>query len=328
MIFSTERIRKAKKFLTETLNKNFWAFLFFLFLSAGFWLFLTLEDIYEVEIAVPVSLRNVPENVVLTTEPPRQIKIRVRDHGGILLRYRYGRTLGKISIDYNEYASNAGHVALPTAALASQIANKLQAGTTIVGYSPDTLEYFYNFGLHKTVPVRINGTISADSLYCITDIKTQPSAVKVYATQEVLDTIKAAYTTPLDLKNLSERTTVSVPLAPIRGAKTVPASVKTTVSVDQMTEKSLPVRIEHINFPAGKTLKTFPGIVNVVFQVGLRQYRDITADKFAIVVSYDELTDLRPSNRLRLNLKTQPDGISHVRIVPDEVEFLIEDDEY
>lgn len=327
-MFANGKKRIAKMLPAQTLGRNFRAFFFFLFLSAGFWLFLTLDDVYEVEIAVPVSLRNVPENVVLTTEPPSEIKVRVRDHGGILLRYRYGRTLGKIAIDYNDHISRTGHVAIPTAELAGQIVDKLQASTTVIGYSPDTLEYFYNFGLHKTVPVRISGTISADSLYCITDIKTQPSAVKVYATQEVLDTIKAAYTTPLDLKNLSERTTVSVPLAPIRGAKAVPTSVKTTVSIDQMTEKSLPVRIEHINFPAGKTLKTFPGIVNVVFQVGLRQYRDITADKFAIVVSYDELNALHPSNRLRLKLKTQPDGISHVRIVPDEVEFLIEDDEY
>lgn len=328
MILSTEKARRAKKFLARSINRNFWAFLFFLVLSAGFWLFLTLEDIYEVDIAVPVKLRNVPENVVLTTEPPREIKIRVRDHGGILLRYRYGHTLGKITLDYNDYISQSGHVALPTTELASQIANHLQASTTIVGYSPDTLEYFYNFGLHKTVPVRISGTVEADSLYCITELKTQPSVVKVYAAREVLDTIRAVYTSPLEMRNLHERTVVSTPLAHIRGAKTVPASVKTIVGIDQMTEKSVPVPIEYINFPAGKTLKTFPGIVNVVFQVGLRQYRDITADKFAIVVSYDEVANNSQSNRLRLSLKTKPDEISHVRIVPEEVEFLIEDSEY
>ena len=47
---AAERFRKIKKFLKGSLTRNFWAFLFFLVLSAGFWLFLTLEDIYEVDI--------------------------------------------------------------------------------------------------------------------------------------------------------------------------------------------------------------------------------------------------------------------------------------
>ncbi len=306
------KIGKSLKFLRSQLNRNFWAFLFFLTLSAGFWLFLTLEEVYEVEIPVPVKLKNVPDNVVLTTPPPKEIKIRVRDHGGLLLRYKYTRS---------------GHVALLTSNLTRNIVSRLQGTTSVVGFSPDTVEYFYNFGLNKSVPVRVVGDITADSLYCITGITASPATAKVYAAKEILDTLRAVYTKPLTLKDLSERKVVSADLATIRGAKTVPAKVKATVNVDQMTENTLPVRIDHINFPAGKTLKTFPGIVNVIFQVGLKQYRDITADKFAIVVSYDEV-EANTTGRLHLTLKTKPEGISHVRIQPDEVEFIIEDSDF
>lgn len=56
----------------------------------------------------------------------------------------------------------------------------------------------------------------------------------------------------------------------------------------------------------------------------MKQYKEITAEKFAIVVTYDEV--MRNSeNRLRLSLKNMPRGVSHVRIDPEEVEFLIED---
>ena len=303
------------------------AFLFFLTLSAGFWLFLTLEDVYEVEIPVPVKLKNVPDNVVLTTPPPKEIKIRVRDHGGLLLRYKYTHSLGSITLDFKDYDTRSGHVALLTSDLTRNIVSRLQGTTSVAGFSPDTVEYFYNFGLNKSVPVRVTGDITADSLYCITSITASPATVKVYAAKEILDTLRAVYTKPLTLENLSERKTVSADLAPIRGAKAMPAKVKATINVDQMTEKTLPVRVDHINFPAGKTLKTFPGIVNVVFQVGLKQYRDITADKFAIVVSYDEVAN-NNTGRLHLTLKTKPEGISHVRIQPDEVEFIIEDSDF
>lgn len=321
------KIGKPLKFLRSQLNRNFWAFLFFLTLSAGFWLFLTLEDVYEVEIPVPVKLKNVPDNVVLTTPPPKEIKIRVRDHGGLLLRYKYTHSLGSITIDFKDYDTRSGHVALLTSDLTRNIISRLQGTTSVAGFSPDTVEYFYNFGLNKSVPVRVTGDITADSLYCITGITASPATVKVYAAKEILDTLRAVYTKPLTLENLSERKTVSADLAPIRGAKAMPAKVKATINVDQMTEKTLPVRVDHINFPAGKTLKTFPGIVNVVFQVGLKQYRDITADKFAIVVSYDEVAN-NNTGRLHLTLKTKPEGISHVRIQPDEVEFIIEDSDF
>ncbi len=321
------KIGKPLKFLRSQLNRNFWAFLFFLTLSAGFWLFLTLEDVYEVEIPVPVKLKNVPDNVVLTTPPPKEIKIRVRDHGGLLLRYKYTHSLGSITLDFKDYDTRSGHVALLTSDLTRNIISRLQGTTSVAGFSPDTVEYFYNFGLNKSVPVRVTGDITADSLYCITGITASPATVKVYAAKEILDTLRAVYTKPLTLENLSERKTVSADLAPIRGAKAMPAKVKATINVDQMTEKTLPVRVDHINFPAGKTLKTFPGIVNVVFQVGLKQYRDITADKFAIVVSYDEVAN-NNTGRLHLTLKTKPEGISHVRIQPDEVEFIIEDSDF
>lgn len=321
------KIGKSLKFLRSQLNRNFWAFLFFLSLSAGFWLFLTLEDVYEVEIPVPVKLKNVPDNVVLTTPPPKEIKIRVRDHGGLLLRYKYTHSLGSITLDFKDYDTRSGHVALLTSDLTRNIISRLQGTTSVAGFSPDTVEYFYNFGLNKSVPVRVTGDITADSLYCITGITASPATVKVYAAKEILDTLRAVYTKPLTLENLSERKTVSADLAPIRGAKAMPAKVKATINVDQMTEKTLPVRVDHINFPAGKTLKTFPGIVNVVFQVGLKQYRDITADKFAIVVSYDEVAN-NNTGRLHLTLKTKPEGISHVRIQPDEVEFIIEDSDF
>lgn len=323
---AVERFRKIKKFLKGSLTRNFWAFLFFLVLSAGFWLFLTLEDIYEVDIAVPVKLKNVPENVVITTPPPQEINIRVKDRGGQLLRYRYTHSLGSITIDFKDFDTRSGHVALLTSELTRNIIKRLQSSTSVVSFSPDTLEYFYNFGLNKSVPVKVCGNITADSLYCITGCTASPAIVKVYAAKGILDTLTAVYTEPLEQEGLSERKTINVSLAKIRGAKTVPDKVKATINVDQMTEKTLTVRIDHTNFPAGKTLKTFPGIVSVVCQVGLKQYRDITADKFAIVISYDEVSE-NNTNRLRLSLKKKPEGISNVRIVPEEVEFIIEDTE-
>ena len=298
--------------------------MFFLVLSAGFWLFLTLDEEYEVVIAVPVKLKNVPDNVVITTPLPSEIKVRLHDHGGVLMKYRFIKQLGTIVVDFNNYDKFSGHVALPTNEVAKVLLSRMQATTRIVSFSPDTLEYFFNFGTYRKVPVIIRGSITADSLYAIADTTIAPRYVKVYGSKELLDTLRAVYTKPLSIEGLSQQESTTAQIAPIRGAKIVPSKITATFNVDQVTEKTVQVPVEHINFPAGKTLKTFPGIVNVTFHVGMKQYKNITADKFAIVISYEDLANT-PSNRLKLSLKSKPKGISHVRIQPEDVEFLIED---
>ena len=73
--------KNIRNFLFGFLNKEFLIFLFFLALSAIFWLMMALNETYEREITVPMSLTNVPKNVVLTTEMDSTVKVTVRDKG-------------------------------------------------------------------------------------------------------------------------------------------------------------------------------------------------------------------------------------------------------
>ena len=57
-----------RDFLYSKTNKEFLIFLFFLALSGFFWLFLTLNESYEKEFAIPVTITDIPKNVMLTSE--------------------------------------------------------------------------------------------------------------------------------------------------------------------------------------------------------------------------------------------------------------------
>ena len=145
-----------------------------------------------------------------------------------------------------------------------------------------------------------------------------------YAMPEVLDTLRSAITQSLNLANISESLVCKVNLAKMRGVKFDPSSVRVKINVDQMTEKSVDVPVKRVNFPAGKTLRTFPSKVKIIFQVGMSMYRKITADDFTIVVNYETLLKAT-DGKIQLYLKSVPAGVSHVRIVPSTVDFLIED---
>ena len=78
-----------------------------------------------------------------------------------------------------------------------------------------------------------------------------------------------------------------------------------------------------LNFPGDKVLRTFPSKARVTFRVGSSQFSRYTADNFVLAATYEELLQ-NPSIKYRLHLKSLPEGVSNVRIVPQEVDYLIE----
>ena len=57
-----------KDFFFSKANKEVLIFVFFLALSGIFWLFITLNETYEKEFAIPISVTGIPKNAVLTSD--------------------------------------------------------------------------------------------------------------------------------------------------------------------------------------------------------------------------------------------------------------------
>lgn len=313
-----------RKWLSWLWNKQTFIFLFFLVLSTTFWLFQALNETYEEDFAIPIELRNVPGNVVVTTDLPNVVHVSLRDKGSVLLAYRYTHKFKSIVVDFTTYSNNNGYGAVQTAEVMRQIATQLVGSTQIVSIKPDTLEFYYNYGLCKRVPVVMQGKVGAGRLFSLANMLLGQDSVTVYAAKELLDTITAAYTQPLNLHGLTDTTRVSAPFMPVRGAKFVPNKVSVTFCVDCLVEKTVQVPVQQVNFPASKQLRTFPATVNVTFQVGMGLYRSITSENFVLVVNYEELLRNK-TNVCHLSLKTTPTGVSHVRISPQDVEYIIEE---
>lgn len=305
-------------------NKQSLIFLFFLALSATFWVFTTLNETHEEEFRIPIELRGQPENVVITSDLPASAQVTLRDKGISLLAYRYTRKFKAIGIDFATYANSAGHITIPAAELQKQAAAQLLGSTQLLSFKPDVLSFYYNYGQCKRVPVVLVGQVKAARLYALSTTKLSVDSVTVYASPERLDTITAAYLNPVDLRNLSDTTQMKISFAKVSGAKFVPASVTATFCVDRLVEKTVQVPVQQVNFPATKQLRTFPATVNVSFQVAMGLYRQITSENFVLVVNYEDLLKNR-STQLHLSLKTIPTGVSHVRISPQNVEYVIEE---
>jgi len=305
-------------------NKQFLIFLFFLLLSTSFWLFQTLNETYEQDYLVPLEMRGVPKNVVITTELPKYLHVRLRDKGVTLLAQYRGKTLPPAYVDYSQYSNATGHVRILTSELLKQVSDRLAPSTQLVSVKPDTLEFYYNYGLHKRVPVRLQGHIRTAAGYYLATTRLSPDSVTVYAAKSLLDTLTGAYTKPVFLNDVDDTIHQRLDIQAVKGAKFIPAGVELSLFTDRLVEKTVQVPVQWVNFPGTKVLRTFPSKVSITFQVGMHMYRSITAADFVLVVKYEDLLN-NSTNKCHLSLRTIPAGVRRVRIEPQEVEYVIEE---
>ena len=319
--------RTIREFLFTKTSKEFLLFLFFLVLSGIFWLSLTLNETYEREFAVPVSVIGIPKNAVLTSDEVDTIRVTIRDKGIVLVAYKYGDALSRIELPFRNYTHNNGTGLIPASEIQKRIYQKLVSSSKITAIKPEKVEFYYNYGSKKQVPVRWSGRVIPEELYFISRVSYEPDSVTIFASEDKLDSINMVYTEQLNYANFRDTLTVDCNLAKLRAVKTVPDHVRIRFYTDVLTEERISnIPIVGINMPEGKVLRTFPAKTSVSFVAGVSVYRNLKPEDFTVIVDYDEIRR-NPSEKCRIYLKNVPSGISRAKLETTMVDYLIETQE-
>lgn len=315
----------VRNFLFSWLNREFLIFLFFLVLSGCFWLLTTLNETCEREISVPVRMAGVPQNAVIIKEMEDTLRVTVRDKGFALAAYFYGDGIRPIVIPFGSYANRGtGYGAVPAADVSKYVAQRFLGSTKVVQIKPDRLDFYFNFGQSRKVPVRMTGHVAPSKAYYLARTHFWPETVTLYASRKVLDSLQYVNTMPIEIVNFSDTVVKTVSLQPVKGVKMVPSQVRITLYPDILTEEDIEVPVRAENMPDGKVLRTFPSKVKVRFVVGASMFRNINADQFAVVVDYNEIVS-STSSKCRVYLKSFPSGVRNARQMIDSVDYVIEE---
>lgn len=317
-------LKLTRNFLFSWVNREFLIFLFFLVLSGTFWLLMVLNETYDRELDVPVQLVEIPQNVVLTSDTTTNVRITVRDKGFSLLAYIYGNKIQPVKVKFKNYAKKTGSGVLPSSELQKMITRQLFNSTQVIGMTPDKFEYFFNYGLKKRVPIKLLGRIVPGQSYYVSKLFVSPDSVDIYASSEMLDSIKSVNTQPVNVTNLTDTLIKNVGLRKVKGVKYVPEEVKISICPDILTEEKCEVPIVAVNMPEGKVLRTFPSRVTVTFTIGASMFRSIRPELFKVVADYNEVVD-NPSEKCNIYLRSVPHGVRNARINVDQVDYLIEE---
>ena len=305
---------KINAFLRRQRWKEALIFFFFVLLSLGFWLLQSLQQEYEIEISIPVRYKNIPPDISFTETPPQEIIAKVKDKGSVLLNYSFGRSFAPIETNMKNQAEKSGSLSITKKTIQSDIQKQLLATTSLVGFEPQSIEAAYSKRIKKDIPVVFDGTIQTNPGFHVSgNILISPSTVSVYASDIVLDTLNQAKTVFTEIKKGTKTITRTVQLQKISEATYDPTSVTITLEIPVICT----------GLPPHYTLRTFPSIAKVTCSVPLSRFKDLSEDAFEIKFSFKDL-EQNVSGTLPIQLTKKPDWVSSATLVPDKIEFILE----
>lgn len=317
------RHNTIKDFLFAMINKEFLVFLFFLAVSTAFWFLSTLNETYETDIDVEMKLTEVPENVIITEELPKTVKITIKDKGFNLLNYLWFNEVRPLHFEFLLYSGKNGRGQVTASEIQKMMQRRLSETATIISVKADHLDFFYNHGGKRKLPVVYDGRISTKANYYIARTSLSPDSVVVYAPEEVFDTLRVISTERTDFTDLAESSTKALRLQNVRGAKFAKSNVNLNVIIDQLTEMTISVPVKTKNVPEGISLKTFPARVDLRVAVGVKRSASLKPELFNVVADYNNLPN-DATEKMPLVIQTQPKGIVKATLKVDKVDYLIE----
>lgn len=315
-----------RNFLFSKTNREFLIFLFFLMLSGIFWLLMTLNETYEKELKIPVHITDVPTDVMLTSDETDTVRMTIRDRGIILLSYLYSDRLKHVEANFKTYDQGSGTGSITGSELTKLVQQFMAASSKIVSVKTERLNFYYNTGAYKKVPVRWKGRVIPEHLYFLSHVSYSPDSVTVYASEERLDSIHMAYTEALNHVGFRDTLAVECQLRRMEGVKIVPERIKVVFYTDVLTEESMNgIPVQCINLPKGKVLRTFPAKVTVKFVTGVNVYRTLSPSDFMVIADYNEIMS-HPSEKCNIYLQQVPTGVTRAALATKQVDYLIEEE--
>lgn len=312
----------ARRLRLVRINRNFLVFLIFLAIAIVFWFMQALKENTSTQFTYNIHITNVPKEVIFTSEVPKTVMVSVTGRGWNILQYMSKNESKELNVDFSEIEKSRSKITLDNNLWRRLLLHKLGNNIKFVAATPSTQDIYYSNGKTKRVPIVFDGKITTELQHLLCGIHLYPDSTDIIAPTYLLDSINEVHTRSLTYKDLDDTLFTTVPLHAATGIKVIPDSVDVEICVDLFTEKSLEVPVYCENIPSSKLLRTFPSKVKVTFHVSATLFNDISADDFIVVVDYEDTQTNK--NRCPLHLRTKPEGISYVQIIPDKIEYIIE----
>ena len=304
-------------------NRDFLVFLVFLGISVAFWCMQTLKDTSTVIDEYKLKIVGLPKDVIITSEIPSTVKVSLSGRGYNHLNYQLKDIEHVVTVDYQDMEQSISKLTIDNSTMRRSVSKELGSILKVMSVTPAQIDLNYTKGHPKRVPIEFKGKIKAGLQHVLCGIEVLTKSAEVYAPDIINDSIKCVYTEMLKLDEVEDTIITRVAIKKISGAKVIPDSVDVKICVDLFTERTLSVPIYCYNIPRNKVLRTFPPKANVTFRVSATMYNEIKPNDFMLLVDFNSIK--KGDKNCRVKLDGSPQDVSHIRIDPETVEYIIEE---
>ena len=300
--------------------------LLFLLISSLFWLLTKLSKEYETKVLYQVYYVQLPSSKLFQNTPEPTVELIIKSTGFNLLQEKLQKKT--LRIDLRKVIAKGGYdyyLLLESQQYRTQ--SQLEKNIELIGFAKDTLFFELGFNKRKKIPVITNFDLRFKSGYNLSSaMLISPDSIEVSGPEIQVDKIEAIHTSLLQLEDIAEDMNYKIPISKEGTLDKLQYSdeeIAVVGQVEKFTEDSFHVPFEIVGLPKDTKITTYPNTVEVVFQVGLSNYKKIAGSDFRIVCDYNKAAS---ENRRFLvpELVEKPSLVSAIKMIPNHIEYLIQ----
>lgn len=300
-------------------------FLLFLICSCLAWAVSKFSETYESRASFDLEFFNLPDTLLLNPEANTALPAKVRASGFQFLGYALNRKTIQVNLE-NVLHDREGYF-LTANTLKNIVEPQLPNRVTLL----ELIEPIYFVDLYevgsKKVPVQPNIALNlVQNHMLIGEVTAQPDSVTIKGAKGSLETIHYLTTEYLQLDEISKDFTRKVALKisdSLENVFTEIDEVRLTGQVERFSEKEFLVEVKALNTPSGYRLRFFPNQVRLLCKAGIERLNALEPSDFIVLADYTSHTK-SGGKQLYLELGEPPEGVFAVRLLREDVEFVLE----
>ena len=296
-------------------------YLSFVLLATIIWFTNAFSTRRTVTMVIPVTYTHLPDNYIFTVPPTDHVHVTLEDEGVDLFRNR--KRLYELVFDLEGYIEHEdeGTFVIPMDELRQAIAQQLVGDAALVAFAPELLTGSYTRQHEKSVSVVYTGHIKpAPQHQLCGDIVLTPEVVTIYGTEKDLAAIDHIETSLTDFEGVQDTFITRLALLAPSNIRVVPDSIRLQVAAEQFTEKAMQIRISAPDMKDNRMLHLFPDQVTVTFRIGTAWFAEVQESDLKVFVDLPQ----NGIDHLPVHVESNNPHITHIRVKPEEVEYLIE----
>lgn len=301
-------------------------FIICILIASLFWLLIKLSNVYTVNYTFRVGYNNQPSSLRLTNIVDSTLDLSLTARGFAILKLNLFNDMETLNINLGNYNINkdgGSRYSIYTQELTTTLSELVNVDEKDLQLSRTALIFEMEETGVKRLPVIADYEIKfVDQFDLYSEVTIDPQNINVYGPQYILDSLSSIKTSLLLLNEVNANKKVKVginnPFPDLLSFDNDEISLDFQIEKFTESELMVPVNLSNLKF----NIKTFPSQVTVYYKVAQKDFNEVLPHQFNIIPIVDELNVIH-AKKLPLKIDKQSDFVRNVRIVPNEVEFLI-----